>query len=405
MAKPQVYDASAIQALKGLEPVRRMPGMYTHTVHPLHIVQEAPDNAVDEALAGFGKKIAVSVRKDGSVEVTDEGRGVPVDMHPVEKKPAVEVAFTMLHAGGKFSRSGDGVYHISGGLHGVGVAVSNALSKRCEVTVFREGQKHTIAFEGGELKNKLKSTFGWDDATAYARIGISHQLLYPRCFVDPDYHAETLLHFLQRTDMETFDACIPFGDDLRQGHTPVMDARFGREVLEVTCAAYWSAGDGGAPPAVASLTRDATSAPPVTVRSAGRTSYDLEVDAATEDVSLGVVGVGHDRLRVEAMRDLTKQRYVLTHRCGKDHQVRVRDARRGFTAARDRAAGQRMGEHRLTVDAKDANGRPPFTNAKSDRAADQAQADDGDRLKWRLVQGGHWSTPDSQLPTPKTKSG
>jgi topoisomerase IV subunit B len=157
MAKQAVYDASAITALKGLEPVRRMPGMYTHTVHPLHIVQEAIDNAVDEALAGYGKKITVALRKDGSVEVTDEGRGVPVDMHPVEKKPAVEVAFTMLHAGGKFSRSGDGVYHISGGLHGVGVAVSNALSKRCEVVVFRNNEKHSIAFEGGELKTKLKS--------------------------------------------------------------------------------------------------------------------------------------------------------------------------------------------------------------------------------------------------------
>jgi topoisomerase IV subunit B len=157
MAKQPVYDASAIQALKGLEPVRRMPGMYTHTVHPLHVVQEAIDNAVDEALAGFGRKIRVSVNKDGSIEVEDQGRGIPVDMHPVEKLPAVQVAFTMLHAGGKFSRSGDGVYHISGGLHGVGVAVSNALSKRCEVTVFRDGQKHTIAFEAGELKNKLKS--------------------------------------------------------------------------------------------------------------------------------------------------------------------------------------------------------------------------------------------------------
>ncbi len=89
--------------------------------------------------------------------MTDEGRGVPVDLHKEEGKPAVEVAFTMLHAGGKFSRSGNGVYHISGGLHGVGVAVSNALSKRCEVTVFRDGQKHTIAFEGGELKTKLRS--------------------------------------------------------------------------------------------------------------------------------------------------------------------------------------------------------------------------------------------------------
>jgi len=153
----QVYDASAIQALKGLEPVRRMPGMYTHTIHPLHLVQEAIDNAVDEALAGFGKRISVALFKDGSVEVADEGRGVPVDLHPVEHKPAVEVAFTMLHAGGKFSRTGESVYHISGGLHGVGVAVSNALSKRCEVTVYRDGQKHTIAFEGGELKQKLKS--------------------------------------------------------------------------------------------------------------------------------------------------------------------------------------------------------------------------------------------------------
>jgi topoisomerase-4 subunit B len=156
MAK-QVYDASAIQALKGLEPVRRMPGMYTHTIHPLHIVQEAIDNAIDEALAGFGKRITVSVFKDGSYQVEDEGRGVPVDMHPVEKKPAVEVAFTMLHAGGKFAKSGDAVYHVSGGLHGVGVAVSNALSTRCEVTVYRSGQKHTVAFEDGELRQKLKS--------------------------------------------------------------------------------------------------------------------------------------------------------------------------------------------------------------------------------------------------------
>ena len=156
MAK-QTYDASSIQALKGLEPVRRMPGMYTHTIHPLHVVQEVIDNAVDEALAGYGKKIIVTLHKDGSVEVADEGRGIPVDMHPVEKKPAVEVAFGMLHAGGKFNRSGDAVYHISGGLHGVGVAVSNALSKRLEVTVYRDGQKHSIAFEGGELKQKLKS--------------------------------------------------------------------------------------------------------------------------------------------------------------------------------------------------------------------------------------------------------
>ncbi|HEX5477101.1 MAG TPA: ATP-binding protein, partial [Burkholderiales bacterium] len=179
MAKPQpqVYDASAIQALKGLEPVRRMPGMYTHTIHPLHIVQEAIDNAVDEALAGFGKRIVITLRKDGSVEVEDEGRGIPVDMHPVEKKPAVEVAFTMLHAGGKFSRSGDGVYHISGGLHGVGVAVSNALSKRCEVTVYRGTERHTIGFEGGELRQKLRS-----EKTQQRRTGTAVRL-----WPDPKY--------------------------------------------------------------------------------------------------------------------------------------------------------------------------------------------------------------------------
>jgi len=157
MSKKAVYDASSIQALKGLEPVRRMPGMYTHTIHPLHIIQEVIDNAVDEALAGFGKRITVSVFKDGSVQVEDEGRGIPVDLHPVEKKPAVEMAFTMLHAGGKFAKATDSVYHISGGLHGVGVAVTNALSTRLEVAVYRDGACHRIAFEGGELVSKLKS--------------------------------------------------------------------------------------------------------------------------------------------------------------------------------------------------------------------------------------------------------
>ena len=193
MAKQPVYDASAIQALKGLEPVRRMPGMYTHTVHPLHIVQEAIDNAVDEALAGFGKRISVRLFKDGSVEVEDEGRGIPVDMHPVEKKPAVEVAFTMLHAGGKFSRSGDGVYHISGGLHGVGVAVSNALSTRCEVTVYRNNEKHTIAFEGGELKNKLKS-----EKTREKRSGTVVRLWPdPKYFDSPNIPVAELEHLVR----------------------------------------------------------------------------------------------------------------------------------------------------------------------------------------------------------------
>src|SRR5690349_10563083 len=194
MAKHAVYDASAIQALKGLEPVRRMPGMYTHTVHPLHIVQEAIDNAVDEALAGIGKNITVSVCKDGSVEVEDEGRGIPVDMHKEEKKPAVEVAFTMLHAGGKFSRSGDGVYHISGGLHGVGVAVSNALSKRCEVVVYRDNKKYSIAFEGGELKNKLKEEKGSKDKRSGTVVRLWPD---PKYFDSPNIPMNELEHLVR----------------------------------------------------------------------------------------------------------------------------------------------------------------------------------------------------------------
>jgi len=194
MARQPVYDASAIQALKGLEPVRRMPGMYTHTVHPLHIVQEAIDNAIDEALAGYGRRIVVTLYKDGSVEVDDEGRGIPVDMHPVEKKPAVEVAFTMLHAGGKFSKAGDGIYHISGGLHGVGVAVSNALSRRMEVAVYRGSERHTIAFEGGELSQKLKS----EKSKEGRRTGtVVRMWPDPKYFDSPNIPAGELEHLIR----------------------------------------------------------------------------------------------------------------------------------------------------------------------------------------------------------------
>jgi len=167
--------------------------MFTHIVHPLHIILGAIDNAVDEALAGFGKRITVSVFKDGSVQVEDEGRGIPVDMHKEERKPAVEVAFSMLHAGGKFSRSGDGVYHISGGLHGVGVAVSNALSKRCEVIVYRNLEKHSIAFEGGELKNKLKS-----EKTKDKRSGTVVRLWPdPKYFDSPNIPMNELEHLVR----------------------------------------------------------------------------------------------------------------------------------------------------------------------------------------------------------------
>jgi len=149
------YDEAAIRVLKGLEPVRQRPGMYTRTEHPLHIIQEVIDNAADEALAGFGRKIQVTLRRDGGVEVEDDGRGIPLGLHPEENAPVVELVFTRLHAGGKFDKQGAGAYAFSGGLHGVGVSVSNALSKRLEVLVWRGGAAHALAFAGGDVVEPL----------------------------------------------------------------------------------------------------------------------------------------------------------------------------------------------------------------------------------------------------------
>jgi topoisomerase-4 subunit B len=150
------YDEQSIKVLKGLEPVRARPGMYTRTDSPLHIIQEMIDNAADEALGGYAQHIDVTMHPDGSISVADDGRGIPVGPHPVEKLPTVEVVYTRLHAGGKFDKKGGGAYAFSGGLHGVGVSVTNALSKRLEVRVTREGAVHEIAFEGGETVQKLK---------------------------------------------------------------------------------------------------------------------------------------------------------------------------------------------------------------------------------------------------------
>ncbi len=144
------YDESSFRVLKGLEPVRERPGMYTRTDSPCHMVQEVIDNAADEALAGFAKNIHVAMFRDGSVSVTDDGRGIPVGLHPVEGLPVVVLAYTVLHAGGKFDKkSGNSAYAFSGGLHGVGVAVTTALSQRVEVEVRREGRVHQIAFVDG----------------------------------------------------------------------------------------------------------------------------------------------------------------------------------------------------------------------------------------------------------------
>ena len=149
------YSEGSIRVLKGLEPVKQRPGMYTRTDNPLHVIQEVIDNAADEALAGFGKKIKVTLHGDGSVSVEDDGRGIPFGLHPEEKAPVVELVFTRLHAGGKFDKGSGGAYSFSGGLHGVGVSVTNALSKRLEVTSYRDGQVARIVFSGGDVIEAL----------------------------------------------------------------------------------------------------------------------------------------------------------------------------------------------------------------------------------------------------------
>ncbi|MDB5794237.1 MAG: type topoisomerase subunit [Noviherbaspirillum sp.] len=151
------YSESSIRVLKGLEPVKQRPGMYTRTENPLHIIQEVIDNASDEALGKHGTNITVTLNTDGSVSVEDDGRGIPVGLHPEEKVPTVEIVFTRLHAGGKFDKGSGGAYSFSGGLHGVGVSVTNALSSRLEIMVWREGGMHQIAFADGDVVQKLKS--------------------------------------------------------------------------------------------------------------------------------------------------------------------------------------------------------------------------------------------------------
>jgi topoisomerase-4 subunit B len=152
---PSEYSEGSIRVLKGLEPVKQRPGMYTRTDNPLHIIQEVLDNAADEALAGYGKKIKVILHLDGSVSIEDDGRGIPFGMHPEENAPVIELVFTRLHAGGKFDKGKGGAYSFSGGLHGVGVSVTNALSKRLEATSYREGKVATLAFSAGDVIEPL----------------------------------------------------------------------------------------------------------------------------------------------------------------------------------------------------------------------------------------------------------
>jgi topoisomerase IV subunit B len=153
---PPDYSEGSIRVLKGLEPVKQRPGMYTRTDNTLHVIQEVLDNAADESLAGHGKRIKVILHADGSVSVEDDGRGIPFGMHPEEKAPVIELVYTRLHAGGKFDKGSGGAYSFSGGLHGVGVSVTNALSRRLEVATHREGQVARIVFSGGDVIEPLQ---------------------------------------------------------------------------------------------------------------------------------------------------------------------------------------------------------------------------------------------------------
>ena len=169
------YDAADIEVLSGLEPVRRRPGMYTDTSRPNHLAHEVIDNSVDEALAGHCKKIDVTLYKDGSIEVSDDGRGMPVDIHPKEKIPGVELILTRLHAGGKFNKD---TYRYSGGLHGVGVSVVNALAKNLEVWIRRDGTEYNMSFAGGKKRGKLEKV---------GKVGKANTGTTLRFWPDPKY--------------------------------------------------------------------------------------------------------------------------------------------------------------------------------------------------------------------------
>lgn len=185
------YNADAIEVLTGLEPVRKRPGMYTDTLRPNHLAQEVIDNSVDEALAGHADQVDVVLHSNGGISIEDNGRGMPVDLHPVQKLPGVEVILSTLHAGGKFS---DKNYQFSGGLHGVGVSVVNALSKRLDITIKRDGNIYTMAFEGGEKVEDLavSGTCGKRNTGTQIRFDPD-----PQYFDSPNFSMPRLIHVLR----------------------------------------------------------------------------------------------------------------------------------------------------------------------------------------------------------------
>ncbi|HET8818790.1 MAG TPA: DNA topoisomerase IV subunit B [Xanthomonadaceae bacterium] len=185
------YNAADIEVLSGLDPVRRRPGMYTDTTRPNHLAQEVIDNAVDEALAGHARTIEVVLHGDGSCEVSDDGRGMPVDVHPEEKVPGVELILTRLHAGGKFS---DKNYTFSGGLHGVGVSVVNALSTKLEVSVRRDGNEYRMTFANGDRTSPLEVTGSVGKRNTGTRLRFWPD---PKYFDTPKFNVRALRHLLR----------------------------------------------------------------------------------------------------------------------------------------------------------------------------------------------------------------
>ncbi len=185
------YNAADIEVLSGLDPVKRRPGMYTDTTRPNHLAQEVVDNAVDEALAGYAGIIEVTLHADGSCEVTDDGRGMPVDIHPEEKIPGVELILTRLHAGGKFNNKN---YTFSGGLHGVGVSVVNALSSQVEVHIRRDGQEHRMTFANGDRTSRLQVVGNVGRKNTGTRLRFWPN---PTYFDTPKFNLRALRHLLR----------------------------------------------------------------------------------------------------------------------------------------------------------------------------------------------------------------
>ncbi|WP_127470143.1 DNA topoisomerase IV subunit B [Thiomicrorhabdus aquaedulcis] len=207
------YNAQEIEVLTGLDPVRKRPGMYTDTTRPNHLAQEVIDNSVDEAIAGHANEITVTHYADGSMSVLDNGRGMPVDIHPEEGVSGVEVIMTRLHAGGKFSNK---AYQFSGGLHGVGISVVNALSKRVEVQIKRQGQVHCIAFANGEVVEPLTIT---------GKVGKKNTGTFVRFWPDaaffdtPKYALGKLKHLLRAKAVLSPGLSVTFIDEVSQETT------------------------------------------------------------------------------------------------------------------------------------------------------------------------------------------